>query len=203
MIRMPHSTPHPAAPTRAPEAAGPVVVKVGGGLLATPGALDHVCEALGRMAIGRSMVVVPGGGLFADAVREFERRFGLTADAGHWMALLAMDQYAHVLGERIPGAELVEDAGGIGAALGRGRLAVLAPYRWLRSADVLPHGWEATGDSVAAFVAGALDASRLILVKPADDVAEPVDRAFAAVVPAGLPVSIVGWKRLESALAPA
>jgi aspartokinase-like uncharacterized kinase len=176
------------------------VVKVGGGLLASPGALGHVCGALGRMSTGRSMVVVPGGGLFADAVREFERRFGLTADAGHWMALLAMDQYAHVLGERIPGADLVEDAGGVGAALGRGRLAVLAPYRWLRSADVLPHGWDATSDSVAAFVAGALDASRLVLVKPTDDLAEPVDRTFAAVVPAGLPVSIVGWQRLEAAL---
>ena len=179
------------------------MVKVGGGLLATPGALGRVCETLGRNGRGRPVVVVPGGGPFADAVRDFERRFGLSADAGHWMALLAMDQYAHVLAERIPDAELVEDAGGIGATLDRGRMAILAPYRWLRSADVLPHGWEATGDSVAAFVAGALDASRLILVKPADDLVEPVDRAFAAVVPAGLPVSIVGWKRLETALAPA
>jgi aspartokinase-like uncharacterized kinase len=200
MIRMPHSTSQPALPTRAPEPGGPIVVKVGGGLLACPGALGHVCDTLGRMSPGRSMVVVPGGGPFADAVREFERRYGLSADAGHWMALLAMDQYAHVLGERIPEAELVQDAGGIGAALGRGRLAVLAPYRWLRSADVLPHGWEATSDSVAAFVAGALDASRLVLVKPADDLAEPVDPAFAGVVPAGLPVSIVGWQRLEAAL---
>jgi aspartokinase-like uncharacterized kinase len=200
MIRMPHSTPQPALPTRAAEPGGPIVVKVGGGLLACPGALGHVCDTLGRMSPGRSMVVVPGGGPFADAVREFERRYGLSADAGHWMALLAMDQYAHVLGERIPEAELVQDAGGIGAALGRGRLAVLAPYRWLRSADVLPHGWEATSDSVAAFVAGALDASRLVLVKPADDLAEPVDPTFTGVVPAGLPVSIVGWQRLEAAL---
>jgi aspartokinase-like uncharacterized kinase len=176
------------------------VVKVGGGLLACPDALGHVCGTLSRMSPGRSMVVLPGGGPFADAVREFERRYGLSADAGHWMALLAMDQYAHVLGERIREADLVEDAGGIAAALDRGRLAILAPYRWLRSADVLPHGWEATSDSVAAFVAGALDASRLILVKPAEDLAEPVDPAFSGIVPAGLPVSIVGWRRLEAAL---
>ena len=113
MIRMPHSTPQPAPPTRAPEAGGPIVVKVGGGLLASPGALGHVCDTLSRVARRRAVVVVPGGGPFADAVREFERRFGLSADAGHWMALLAMDQYAQVLAERIPDAELVEDAGGI------------------------------------------------------------------------------------------
>lgn len=68
------------------------MVKVGGGLLACPGALGHVSDTLGRLSPGRSLVIVPGGGPFADAVREFERRYGLSADAGHWMALLAMDQ---------------------------------------------------------------------------------------------------------------
>jgi hypothetical protein len=178
-----------------------VVVKVGGGLLAADGALDRVCAALGSRGATGPVVVVPGGGPFADTVRTFERQVGLSADAAHWMALLAMDQYAYVLAERIPGAELVEDSGGLAAALARGRPAVLAPFRWLRNADVLPHGWEATSDSVAAFVAGALDATRLVLVKPAETMTEPVDRAFASVVPAGLPVAIVGWSRLEEALA--
>ena len=177
-----------------------VVVKVGGGLLATAGALDGVCAALGAHGAAHPLVVVPGGGPFADTVREFERGVRVSADAAHWMALLAMDQYAYVLAERISGAELVEDSGGIAAALAAGRPAVLAPFRWLRNADVLPHGWEATSDSVAAFVAGALDAERLVLVKPVDVMAEPVDRAFAGVVPAGLPVAIVGWSRLEEAL---
>ena len=83
---------------------------------------------------------------------------GLSDDAAHWMAILAMDQYAHVLAQRIERAVLVEEPGGIGPAVGAGRPAVLAPYRWMRSADVLPHSWEATSDSVAAFIAGALDA---------------------------------------------
>jgi aspartokinase-like uncharacterized kinase len=175
------------------------VVKVGGGLLAADGALDRVCATLGGAA--GPIVVVPGGGPFADAVRAFDRRVGLSADAAHWMALLAMDQYAHVLAERIAGAELAEDSAGVAAVLARGHPAVLAPFRWLRNADVLPHGWEATSDSVAAFVAGALDASRLVLVKPADEMAEPVDPSFGEVVPAGLPVVIVGWSRLAEALA--
>ena len=176
-----------------------MVVKVGGGLLATDGALDQVCATLGAAA--GPLVVVPGGGPFADAVRTFDRRVGLSADAAHWMALLAMDQYAHVLAERIAGAELAEDSAGIAAVLARRHAAVLAPFRWLRNADVLPHGWEATSDSVAAFLAGALDAARLVLVKPADEMAEPVDPVFREVVPAGLPVAIVGWSGLAETLA--
>ena len=86
-----------------------------------------------------------------------------------------MDQYAHLLAERIDGAALVEEPGAIGGALDAGRIAVLAPSRWLRAADPLPHSWDATSDSVAAFVAGALDARRLVLVKPAEVGSEGVD----------------------------
>ena len=113
------------------------------------------------------------------------------------MAILAMDQYGHLLAERIERAVLVEEPGGITAALAAGRVAVLAPYRWMRSADVLPHSWDATSDSVAAFVAGALDAAHLVLVKPAEgDPDTMVDPCFRLVVPAGLPWTVIGWRRL-------
>jgi aspartokinase-like uncharacterized kinase len=67
----------------------------------------------------------------------------------------------------------------------------------MRSADVLPHAWEVTSDSIAAFVAGALDAVRLVLIKPVDNASEPVDPYFASVLPSGLPYSVVGCDRLE------
>ena len=148
---------------------------------------------------------MPGGGPFADAVRAFDRREGLSPDAAHWMAILAMDQYAYVLVERIPGAVLVEEPGAIRVALGAAGVAVLAPSRWLRAADVLPHDWSATSDSAAAFVAGALDAARLVLIKPGSggSAEEMVDPCFESVLPVGLPWSVVGWEevgRLEQAL---
>ena len=174
------------------------VVKVGGGLSARPGALDAVAAALAESGRRHRLLVVPGGGPFADAVRAFERREPLSADAAHWMAILGMNQYAHVLAERIAGAALVEEPGALGTILPGAGVAVLAPYRWLRAADVLPHTWGATSDSVAAFVAGALDAVRLVLVKPTCDSAAPqmVDPCFASVLPAGLPCVLLGWERV-------
>lgn len=182
----------------------PTVVKIGGGLLGAPGALDRVCEAVAAMGRREPLVVVPGGGPLADAVRELDRRIGLSPDAAHWMAILALDQYAHLLVERIAGGRLVEEPGAIAGALAAGQVAVLAPSRWLRAADTLPHTWDATSDSVAAFVAGALDAGRLDLVKPADLGDEGVDGCFAMVVPAGLEVRVVGWERFvrEASLSP-
>ena len=174
-----------------------VVIKIGGGLSAVPGALDAVCTTVSELGRTQRIVVVPGGGPFADQVRAFEASHVLTADAAHWMAILAMDQYAHVLTERILGAAMVEDPGAIEETIGRAGVAVLAPSRWMRAADVLPHNWQVTSDSVAAFVAGALDAARLVLVKPASvEGATAVDPCFRSVLPAGLPYTLLPWDRI-------
>jgi aspartokinase-like uncharacterized kinase len=170
-------------------------IKVGGGLVPIPGALEVVCTAIRDAGRSVPIVVVPGGGPFADAVRAFGRTHRLSADAAHWMALLAMDQYAHALLERIEGATLVEEAGAVAAAVDPAGVAVLAPSRWMRAADVLPHTWDATSDSVAAFVAGALDVDHLVLVKPSVSNDDVVDRCFLSVLPAGLRYTLLPWNR--------
>jgi 5-(aminomethyl)-3-furanmethanol phosphate kinase len=173
------------------------VIKIGGGLISIAGALGRVCDVVGSVARQHRIVVVPGGGPFADAVRDFDRSVGLAPATAHWMALLAMDQYGLVLRDRIPGAVLVDEAGDVTEKLADGRVVVLAPSRWLRSADVLPRTWDATSDSVAAFVAGALDATRLILIKPGTALREPVDVCFTSVLPYGMSYAVIGCDRLE------
>jgi aspartokinase-like uncharacterized kinase len=177
-------------------ASGLTVIKVGGGLTGIPGALEHVCGRIARAGEAHALVVVPGGGLFADAVRSFDAELGLSSEVAHWMAILAMDLYGHVLADQIRSAALVEESGEISATVCRGSVAVLAPYRWMRAADVLPHTWGVTSDSIAAFIAGALGAIRLVLIKPAVD-GEPVDPCFRAALPAGLPYRVVPWETIE------
>jgi aspartokinase-like uncharacterized kinase len=175
----------------------PAIVKVGGGLLSL-GALERTSAALATAAARRPFVVVPGGGPFVDAVRRFESDHGLSPVAAHWMAILGQDQYAHALAERIPNASLVSGPEQIVSELSAGRIPVLAPYRWMRDADVLPHSWDATGDSVAAFVAGAVDADLLVLVKPASGtLAELTDRCFEDILPAGVVVVVVDAAEVE------
>lgn len=171
------------------------VIKIGGGLTAIPHALDRVCTEVSKAAKEHRLVIIPGGGPFADAVREFAQRSTLSEAAAHWMAMLAMDQYAHVLAERIPGAVLVEEPAEASGLVCEGRAVVLAPSRWMRSADVLPRSWEVTSDSIAAFIAGALDARRLVLIKPATDAA--VDGFFSSALPAGMPCVVLSCSSVE------
>src|SRR5439155_389049 len=150
--------------------------------------IGRVTAALGEAARGRRLVIVPGGGPFADAVRQMFNRFGIGEEAAHWMAILGMDQYAHALVARISGAALVEGETEIAATLAAGRIPVLAPFRWLRTADPLPHSWDVTSDSIAAWLTGALGARRLVLIKPASrqPASQLVDAHFVRALPAGV-----------------
>ena len=169
-----------------------VVVKLGGGLGRVPGALAEAGRAVAEAARRRPLVIVPGGGALADAVRALDRELALPAATAHWMAILAMDQYAQAIAAHVPNGIVVHDRMEMAAALDGGRIPVLAPYRWMLAADALPHRWEVTSDSIAAFVAGALDARLLVLLKPVSGPLEAlVDPCFDEIRPVGLEVAVV------------
>jgi len=175
-----------------------IVVKVGGALLAHADHFNVVLATIGQATRERRLLVVPGGGPFADAVRQVDRQLHLSDDAAHWMAILAMDQYAHLIADRLAGAVLVAHRPAIEAALDDGQVPVLAPFQWMREADPLPHTWEVTSDSIAAWIAGQVGARRVVLVKPpgvlrsAVDESDLVDPYFSRAISTGIEVAILG-----------
>jgi len=176
-----------------------IVVKVGGGLLKCLADLDRVLATIASAALERRLLLLPGGGPFADAVRAADAQLHLSDDAAHWMAILAMDQYAHVLADRLQGSVLVVDPGEIAAAVDAGQIPILAPSRWLRHADPLPHSWDVTSDSIAAWIAGAVGARRLVLIKPSGaSGADLVDPHFRHALPADVSSDVVAADRVEA-----
>ncbi len=149
-----------------------VVVKIGGSLIKeAPELVGRLVKEFGSEsptfveevgASGRlpfSVLIVPGGGIFADAVRETDEMYSLGADAAHWMAILGMEQYACYLLDksRALATESIAD-------LAQG-VSILFPYRLLKTRDPLPHSWDVTSDTIAAWVAVQLGA---IFVKATD-----------------------------------
>jgi aspartokinase-like uncharacterized kinase len=176
-----------------------VVVKIGGGLLAQAGRLDTVLAEIALVGQRVPLLVVPGGGPFADAVRDVDRKLGLSDDAAHWMAVLAMDQYAHLIVSRLEGGVVVTGPDEIASARDAGSIPVLAPYRWLRETDPLPHAWDVTSDSIAAWVAGQVRARRLVLVKPAQVAGDNlVDAHFRHALPGGIESEFVAADRIDA-----
>jgi 5-(aminomethyl)-3-furanmethanol phosphate kinase len=172
------------------------VVKVGGGLAREAGdpALRALCAAIAEAGARHALLVVPGGGDFADAVRDHDRRFGLRPETAHQMAILAMDQFGWALADLIPGAA---PCTGLEGPVQDGSVSVLLPAALLVERDPLPATWAVTSDSIAAWVAGAAGAGRLVLVKPVAGLyrewppaGEPIARLtvdeLAALRPAGV-----------------
>jgi dihydroneopterin aldolase len=173
-----------------------LVVKIGGSLAEGEGGLPPWLALLSE-AGGRA-VVVPGGGVFAETVREEQRRLGFSGGAAHRMALLAMEQYALLLADAL---RLLPCAGEeeVAAALAEGRVPVWLPSRLALGDPALPESWDVTSDSLALRLAQRLDSRRLALVKsvsaprPLDPAALArdglVDRAFPRLFAAG-PVAL-------------
>lgn len=178
------------------------VVKVGGALLTQPGAIDAAARALDAAAArGERILAVPGGGPLADTVRRLDASLQLDPSTTHWMAVLAMDQHALLLASRTAGGRVTDDPARVSAILDAHTVPVLAPYRWLRERDPLPHSWDVTSDSIAAWVAGEVGAQRLVLVKPVTgDRAALVDPYFERALPAGVRVVIADVATLTEAL---
>jgi aspartokinase-like uncharacterized kinase len=180
------------------------VIKIGGALLSLGDTLPRALAAIELLSPDLSLLIVPGGGPFADAVRAVDESHALSSDEAHWMAILGMDQYAILLASRLRNAELVSHPGEIARTHARGRTPVLAPYRWLHEADPLPHGWHVTSDSIAAWVASTLEARQLILLKPsARDPHTILDHFFERARPSSLSYSIVTPDMLSGSWFPA
>lgn len=143
------------------------VLKVGGSL-SRRGELAPLCRTVADLAGRHRLLIVPGGAEFADQVRKAQRRHRLDEDAAHWMALLAMDQYGYVLQGMIPGSVLSDDPGVVCGAAERGVAGILAPAALLRRLDPLPHSWDVTSDTIAAWLAAHVHCRRLALLKDVD-----------------------------------
>lgn len=142
-----------------------VVIKVGGSLISeAPELLDRLVKEFGSGPSGApaegqvsdeqvsesplfSILIVPGGGVFADSVRNADERFGLGDDAAHWMAVLGMEQYACYLQDKSQ-AQVTDSITELPSGV-----SILFPYRLLKAEDPLPHSWDVTSDTIAAWVA--------------------------------------------------
>jgi aspartokinase-like uncharacterized kinase len=157
------------------------VVKLGGSLAGSSRLVDWLDALAG---CGRRVVVVPGGGPFADAVRDAQAAMGFSDDAAHHMALLAMEQYGRALAALRPGFVVAGSLEAIGWARREGAVPIWSPVEMTLQAADIPASWEVTSDSLAAWLAGRVGAAQLLLVKRGAFAGEP--RAAADLVARGV-----------------
>ncbi len=143
------------------------VVKLGGSFFDAPELIDWV-KTIVQYGAGK-IVLVPGGGPFADQVRHAQKQYQFNDQVAHHMALHAMDQFglfligiaeSHGL-EIIPASSLEE----IEQALMEQQIPVWLPSYQLRTVQEIKKNWDVTSDSLSAWLARQLNSEQLILIK--------------------------------------
>ncbi len=138
------------------------VIKIGGSLMDIAGEILYEIPA-------SPTLIVPGGGIFAD----FVRAESLDDEAAHWKAIDAMEKYGRFLstyGCQVTHELKIPD-----------EPTVLLPKSIMQKEDPLPHTWEVTSDSIAAWAAGVLKC-RLVIIKSRDFGEDLVDPEFERVL---------------------
>ncbi|MCL2134763.1 MAG: hypothetical protein FWH37_04310 [Candidatus Bathyarchaeota archaeon] len=143
------------------------VIKIGGSLSQNPQSLQFLCQKLNCLADNHRIVVIPGGGKFADCVREADKQFFLSETTVHRMAILAMDQYGLLLANLIHNSQIIDN---IDEAKKISELSVLLPSKLTFLYKELPASWEVTSDSIAAYITKKLDTTKLLLIKNVDGI---------------------------------
>lgn len=150
------------------------VVKIGGSLSHDPALRGWLTE-LAEVGGGR-VVIVPGGGDFADKVRQYQAEWRFNDLAAHNMCLLAMTQYALMMQGLAPELVLASSEAKVRRALRDGRVAVWVPTSLMRDEPDAMSNWDTTSDSLAAWLSTMLNAERLIVVKSCPiELGEPLE----------------------------
>jgi aspartokinase-like uncharacterized kinase len=139
------------------------VIKIGGSLLGNPVLLDWL-QVVAKLGDGQ-VVIVPGGGIFADTVRNAQKVSGMSEHCAHVLAVKSMDQYGLLLQDLVPELVTASTELELAERSWQHRGIVWLPSHMVLSDDSITQSWEVTSDSLAAWLARKLSAKHLVVVK--------------------------------------
>jgi aspartokinase-like uncharacterized kinase len=143
-----------------------IVVKLGGSLSQSD-ALIKCLNSVEQFYQGRAVVIVPGGGAFADQVRLAQQRWQFDDKTAHSMAILAMQQMALLIKGLKSDFSIARSVTDIRKQLLRQKIVIWSPDIAELECAGVQASWDITSDSLAAWLAKRLSATELILVKSA------------------------------------
>lgn len=184
----------------------PVVLKLGGSLLD----IWNLGDLLRAFCGGRRVLIVPGGGMAADTVRQLDSCCGLRSEQSHWMAIQAMSFNAGLLLRTVSGLSAADGLERNPDDWSEGIPLVLDTAKWLMCgghsvAARIPASWDATSDSIAAIVTQAIGLDSLILGKSCEPCGSGIaDLAAAGQVDVCFPsfsrAMKIGWCNFRAAI---
>ncbi len=141
-----------------------IVIKLGGSLTASTG-LTSCFNRVNQYYSNNQVIIVPGGGAFADQVRSAQQQWLFDDLTAHHMAILAMQQMALLFKALQPQWQLFSAVKDIKKSIQP--VSIWSPLLSELDAAGIQPSWDITSDSLSAWMAKQVNATELILVKSA------------------------------------
>lgn len=147
------------------------VFKIGGSILENFENLNSTILQLTKLfekKIIQKIIIIPGGGTFANFIRTLYNELKFNDELAHWMAIISMNYNGIELSKKFPKLKIFEDINKLKEI--ERSLSIFLPYRFLKENDILPHNWQVTSDSIALFLAKTFGLKECFLIKNVDGV---------------------------------
>lgn len=120
-----------------------IVIKLGGSLIDYAPSIIKNLQKINDHTI----LIVPGGGIFADTIRSIAIKYNISDNAAHSMAILSMEQYGLYLIDktnvnRIESFENIKEG-----------VSIFFPYNLLKNSNEIIPSWDTTSDTISAWIA--------------------------------------------------
>ena len=147
------------------------IFKIGGKIFENRNYLNSTISQLTSIYennIISKIILLAGGGSYANLIRKLDRKFELGDDLSHWMAIYTMDINGKKIGTYFPRISITRRLEDIKKA--QRIFTVFLPFRFLKEFDELPHSWAVTSDSIALYLAYKFGITNCFLIKDVDGI---------------------------------
>ncbi len=151
-----------------------IVVKVGGSLLTSSDLPQRLTDWLAAQTSAfpdGHFVLIAGGGLWVDAIRDLDVGVLLGNEWAHWICVELMDVTAGLVGELLPGVCRVANFAELELRIVEPGITLLQPRQFVKEVEPTCDGiklacnWSVTSDAIAGRLAIVLRADELVLLK--------------------------------------
>ncbi len=147
------------------------IFKIGGKILENFDNLNSTISQLRQLYKKKlifNIILIPGGGSFANFIRNAHSELKFTEELAHWMGIISMNYNGLELSKQFPKLEVTEDFNRLKNL--KKNFCLFLPFQFLKDNDKLPHSWDATSDSITLFLAKELGLNECFLIKDVDGI---------------------------------
>ncbi len=147
------------------------VIKLGGSLYNSKYLIQWlkvISDYINNESNKHNIIIVPGGGPFADIIRDADKKFKLDPIHAHNMAVLGMQQYGYLMASLCSNFSLAGNEKDILHNWQTGKAVIWEPYQMVSSSCELEKSWQVTSDSLATWLAKYLSADQLVFIKSSE-----------------------------------